>query len=469
MQRIPLRFALLALALAASIGLVAVLISGMGLGLAPQASGTSCNTGAARAEFGLKGHLDRASDPIYLAWLHRWCAHVNLGPATTGEFNARPSVVGQNFSETASRITWSRRTKKIAVQNYPRQALKVFAGHKVQPQWGTTLTVAWLSQFYSGHNWGPALDPAQSISSGLRQVFQRGIATESKGAVAWKAVAAGSKSPWLYQEHQWLPIGQTVGAFNRAVARHNQFGAGSYLTSRLQAKVATHCIQTVLGFSGWPHGYGYSVRVWSPSTSTVASHYSLQSGRAVDYLHLVHGRHWRIASVQRSRQGSVACPPWSPPLNAFTGTFAVGDSVMVDAQPYLTQMGIAVDAQVSRQFDTGVGILRDKLSQGTLPPRVVVALGTNGPMTGADFNGMMSMLRHEKRVVVLTVREPRYWQDQVNAVVRAGVARWKNARLADWYRASAGHPEYFAPDGVHLQGQGPLAFTHVIANALGGP
>ena len=88
-------------------------------------------------------------------------------------------------------------------------------------------------------------------------------------------------------------------------------------------------------------------------------------------------------------------------------------------------------------------------------------------MTQSDFNGMLSMLRHEKRVVVLTVREPRSWQNQVNAVVRAGAARFKNTRLADWYGFSAHHPEYFAPDGVHLQNSGTLAYAHVIANALG--
>jgi len=142
---------------------------------------------------------------------------------------------------------------------------------------------------------------------------------------------------------------------------------------------------------------------------------------------------------------------------------------MVDGQPYLEQMGITVDAAVSRQFDTGVQILRDKEAAGTLPARVVVGLGTNGPMTQSDFDAMMKMLSGKARVVVLTVKEPRWWQNQVNAVIRAGVRKTKNGRIADWFAVSNGHPEWFAGDGIHPNSEGSLAYAHVIANALGGP
>jgi hypothetical protein len=142
---------------------------------------------------------------------------------------------------------------------------------------------------------------------------------------------------------------------------------------------------------------------------------------------------------------------------------------MVDAQPYLQQMGITVDAAVSRQFDTGIAILSQLKANGNLPPRVVIGLGTNGPMTQSDFDSALVMLSGEKRVVVLTVREPRWWQSQVNAVIRAGARRYRNVRIADWYAASAGHPEYFAGDGIHLGTAGALAYSQVVADALGAP
>ena len=37
-----------------------------------------------------------------------------------------------------------------------------------------------------------------------------------------------------------------------------------------------------------------------------------------------------------------------------------------------------------------------------------------------------------------------------------------NVHLVDWYKASAGHPEYFAYDGIHLEYAGSKALTDLI-------
>ena len=160
---LTLRFVLPVLVLVLCVGIVTFVI-GSGRAFAPEGSGTSCASSAARAEFGSAGHQDAASDPFYVAWLHHWCAHVNLGPATSAEFKVSAHVTGQNFFRSASRLTWNKKSKTIGLVHYPTQALKVFAAHKVQPQWGTPLTMSWLSQFYSGHDWGPALEPTESLS-----------------------------------------------------------------------------------------------------------------------------------------------------------------------------------------------------------------------------------------------------------------------------------------------------------------
>jgi lysophospholipase L1-like esterase len=99
----------------------------------------------------------------------------------------------------------------------------------------------------------------------------------------------------------------------------------------------------------------------------------------------------------------------------------------------------------------------------------VIGLGTNGPISSQLFDQMMEALRGEQRVVFVTVKEPNYWQDEVNAVLRAGVARWPNARLADWYALSAANPGWFAPDGIHVGPAGARAYARLIADALDGP
>ncbi|ALM56521.1 O-acetyltransferase [Staphylococcus equorum] len=37
-----------------------------------------------------------------------------------------------------------------------------------------------------------------------------------------------------------------------------------------------------------------------------------------------------------------------------------------------------------------------------------------------------------------------------------------NVTLIDWYKRSAGHSEYFAPDGIHLEKSGVEAMTDEI-------
>lgn len=148
--------------------------------------------------------------------------------------------------------------------------------------------------------------------------------------------------------------------------------------------------------------------------------------------------------------------------------FAVGDSTMIDIQAYLGAdiAGITVDGRVSRQFGVGVAIVAGLHAAGRLPPIVVVDLGTNGTVTNALFDAMMSAAQGARRVVFCTVHVPRTWESGDNAVIRAGVARYPNAALADWFSLSEGHPEWFAPDGYHIKAAGSKALAALIAAVL---
>jgi len=106
---------------------------------------------------------------------------------------------------------------------------------------------------------------------------------------------------------------------------------------------------------------------------------------------------------------------------------------------------------------------------GASPPAaVVVALGTNGPITAADFDAMMSILPGASRVVFVTVHVDKPWQNQVNGVLSSGVARYPKAVLADWESLAAQHPEWFYSDGTHLPigGPGAQALAALIASKV---
>ena len=87
---------------------------------------------------------------------------------------------------------------------------------------------------------------------------------------------------------------------------------------------------------------------------------------------------------------------------------AVGDSVMLDAAPDLAAdiPGIDIEAVVSRQWDTGIALLAELKAEDRLGAVVVVDLGTNGPITVAEFQQMMAVLARASRVVFVTVHLP---------------------------------------------------------------
>ena len=161
-------------------------------------------------------------------------------------------------------------------------------------------------------------------------------------------------------------------------------------------------------------------------------------------------------------------PPRPPPVAGAGAIIAVGDSVMLGSANALVGAipEINVDAVVSRQFVAGTELLRQLGASGQLGGAVVVHLGTNGPMSAAQFDEMMFVLRKVPLVLFVSVRMPRDWETTVNTVLQAGVQLWVNAVLVDWHAASDAHPEYFTADGFHMNPTGAAAYAALIASRL---
>jgi hypothetical protein len=149
---------------------------------------------------------------------------------------------------------------------------------------------------------------------------------------------------------------------------------------------------------------------------------------------------------------------------------AVGDSVMLDyATPLEADVpGIAVDAAVSRQWDVGETILSQLKAEGQLGATVVVGLGTNGPISTADFDDMMSILSGASRVVFVNIVVDQPWGGPNNAVLAQGVASHPNTELADWASLEATNTGWVYSDGTHLpiDGPGAQALAALIASKV---
>jgi hypothetical protein len=161
--------------------------------------------------------------------------------------------------------------------------------------------------------------------------------------------------------------------------------------------------------------------------------------------------------------------PAGPGFNVGQVT-AVGDSVMLDYQDSLQTSipGVNVNAAVSRQWSDGESILQTLKADGQLGADVIVALGTNGPITDTDFDNMMAILGGASRVVFVNVHVDRPWQDPNNAVLANGAARYPTVVIADWATLAAQNPQWFGADGTHLaiDGPGAQALASLITSTL---
>lgn len=156
------------------------------------------------------------------------------------------------------------------------------------------------------------------------------------------------------------------------------------------------------------------------------------------------------------------------PVGSGSTTIAIGDSVLLGARSAVRNQlpGITVNADVGRQFNVLSWLIPVLQKSGDLRPNVVLHLGTNGPPTESDLRRALDALAGSRRVVLVTTREPRSWQDLTNDRIRGAAQGRPNVVVADWFAVSAGHPEFFVEDGVHLTVAGADAYATTIAAAL---
>ncbi|WP_206916838.1 acyltransferase family protein [Alicyclobacillus suci] len=156
------------------------------------------------------------------------------------------------------------------------------------------------------------------------------------------------------------------------------------------------------------------------------------------------------------------------PIGSGTGITTIGDSVMVDATPDLQKLlpGIICDGQIGRQLTQASATVSSLKANGQLGDRIVIELGTNGPFTANQLTQLLQSLGPVKQIVLVNTRVPRPWESVVNATLAQVAKSFPHTTLVDWYTASAGHSDYFYPDGVHLNPTGAEAYAELLAHAI---
>ncbi len=141
----------------------------------------------------------------------------------------------------------------------------------------------------------------------------------------------------------------------------------------------------------------------------------------------------------------------------------IGDSTLIIAAPKLGHLGIEADARGCRQFVAGVKELRHRRHAGTLPLVSVLALGANGPIAPSAMSAALKVIGRHRVLGLVTARRSAASDRQIYAAARHHRDR---VLLMDWAAFSAGHPSWFAGDGLHVGDDGARAYARFIRRKL---
>jgi hypothetical protein len=141
----------------------------------------------------------------------------------------------------------------------------------------------------------------------------------------------------------------------------------------------------------------------------------------------------------------------------------IGDSTSIIAAPILGRLGLEADARGCRQFGQGVQMLAARRRARTLPHVVALALGANGPVSGAQIAAALRIMGPHRVLALVTAKQSGMTDA---AMHRAANRHPDRVLLIDWVRHSAGRGGWFAGDGLHVGQEGATAYAHLIRRSV---
>jgi peptidoglycan/LPS O-acetylase OafA/YrhL len=149
------------------------------------------------------------------------------------------------------------------------------------------------------------------------------------------------------------------------------------------------------------------------------------------------------------------------------GIWLTGDSIILGARYKLEQQYplALVNARVGRQIEELIAAVTADQSQVT-KNTVVMDVGNNNRITRESLIMLLDLVKNQPHVILLNTSVPRGWKDANNALINEVVPQYPNMTLIDWANISNNHPEFFAPDGVHLNDNGSDVYVAAIIEAL---
>jgi GDSL-like Lipase/Acylhydrolase family len=170
---------------------------------------------------------------------------------------------------------------------------------------------------------------------------------------------------------------------------------------------------------------------------------------------------------------SAGAPRTRPVSPRDRSVFVDGDSLAVGMLPFLSDAlpGWRISSSAETGRNTAFGLARLRERARSLPPYVVVSLGTNDDSRAVEaFRGAIedtvSITGPNRCVIWFNIVRPPFAGTSyagLNRVLDEQAAAHPNLVVVDWASVLREHPEWLAPDRVHLTPDGYRARAHEAA------
>ncbi|MGB5380244.1 MAG: hypothetical protein WBO25_04500 [Acidimicrobiia bacterium] len=117
---------------------------------------------------------------------------------------------------------------------------------------------------------------------------------------------------------------------------------------------------------------------------------------------------------------------------------------------------------IGRTFSKADDALASIKAKG-VPDVLIVALGTNPPLSLSQIESFMARTGGITRVIFVNIRIPRDWEASTNALINSLPQRFNNVTVVDWYAYSGSHPYVLNSSGYHLSDAGKPEFAALVA------
>jgi len=183
---------------------------------------------------------------------------------------------------------------------------------------------------------------------------------------------------------------------------------------------------------------------------------------------LVSVRAIHISQQQRIRlEASLSAKPSEIKTATTGGLWVTGDSVILGIRSVLGENhSIAlINARIGRQAPELLDVMVHDKAQ-VAGSTVVFDLGNNNALTREQVVAIFDVVKDQPKIIVVNTAVPRPWRDSNNALLADVARKYAHVTIIDWNAISQGHPEYFAPDGVHLVPVGVSVYVAEIEKYL---